>query len=171
MSSAYQIKFHPVLEAVALVALVTMAVLTANAFFGVHRLPPTIPTHFNHDGRPDGWGSSLSLWILAIAAVVVYGLMTLVVRFPSAFNYPVRVTAENRERLLNLAFTMIAWLKTEMMLLFAVLQVVIIRSVKAGHGSLSPLLLPAAIVAIWATVGWAVVGMFRAGRRKQYSER
>jgi hypothetical protein len=98
------------------------------------------------------------------AAVGIYLLMTVVVRFPDAFNYPVQVTAENRPRLEALTFSLIAWMKAEILCLFAWIQWMIVVAARQGHNSLSPVLMPVCIVAIFATVGWHILAMRRAAR-------
>jgi hypothetical protein len=57
-----------------------------------------------------------------------------VARFPSAFNFPVGVTAENRPLLEALTLDMIAWLKMEMVCLFDLDSVVHHRSGAPGPG-------------------------------------
>ncbi len=92
-----------ILEALALVALVLQAVLTWKAFLGPDRLPARVPLHFDLAGNPDGWGTPATLLYFPGIAVFIYLLFTVVTRFPSAFNYPVRVTPQNRARLEALA--------------------------------------------------------------------
>jgi len=85
-------------------------------------------------------------------------------QFPSAFNYPVRVTAENRPRLEALTLQMIAWLKTEMICLFAWIQWAIVESARQGRLSVSLAEMPLFILAIFGTIAWHIVAMFRAAR-------
>jgi hypothetical protein len=61
-------------------------------------MPGSVPMHFGMTGKPDGWGPRWTLFLLPVTAVVVVSLLTFGKRFPSHFNYPVKVTAENRER-------------------------------------------------------------------------
>ena len=97
-------------------------------------------------------------------AVSLYLVMTLVAQFPSAFNYPVRVTAENRARLQALALSMITFIKVEMVCLFAGIQWSIVDGVRQQRFTLSPALVPLSIVVIFGTVGWHIVAIFRAAR-------
>ncbi len=102
------------LEVVSLAGLAVLFWITWRAFYGPDPLPARIPTHFDIAGNPNGWGSPSSLLLLPAVALAIYLGMTVVSKFPSAFNYPVRVTPENRPRLQALTLQMIAWLKTEM---------------------------------------------------------
>jgi uncharacterized membrane protein len=152
------------LEAICLGALGVMVWITYQAFHGPSRLPDKIPTHFNLAGNPDGWGSPRTLQLLPTVALAIYLVISIVALFPSAFNYPVRVTAENRARLEELALDMIACLKVELVCFFAGLQWAIIAAVRNGRGTLSPWIMPPVLVVIFGTVGWYLVAMFRTSR-------
>ena len=152
------------LEAIGLAALAVLFWVTYRALNGPDPLPARIPTHFDFAGQPNGWGSPSSLLLLPAVALVIYLSITLVSRFPSAFNYPVRVTPENRAQLEALALGMVAWLKVELVCLFAWIQWSTIEAAQHGQGGLSSALLPVSIGAIFGTVGWHIVAMFRAAR-------
>ena len=151
------------LEGIALIGLVVHAWVTFRAFFGAERLPERIPIHFDHAGTPNGWGQPSSLLILPIVTLGFYVVITIVSQFPGAFNYPVRVTAENGARLEKLAIEMIAWLKAELVWLFAGIQWFAIDAARSGKGVL-PLFFPVGIAAVLGTVGWYLVAMLREGR-------
>jgi len=153
-----------VLEAVSVVALIVLVAITAQAFYGPVRLPDRIPMHFNAAGQPDGWGSPKGLLFFPAFAAVLYLLMTVVSRFPSAFNYPVRVTAQNRQKLQNLALDMIAWLKAEVVCLFTAIEWSAIRMARQPHSGISPLLMPVALVAVFSTCIFHVFAMIGTGR-------
>ncbi|MGP8174276.1 MAG: DUF1648 domain-containing protein [Terracidiphilus sp.] len=150
------------LEVVSLAGLAVLFWITWRAFYGPDPLPARIPTHFDIAGNPNGWGSPSSLLLLPAVALAIYLGMTVVSKFPSAFNYPVRVTPENRPRLQALTLQMIAWLKTEMICLFAWIQWAIVASARQGRLSMSPAEIPLFILAVFATIGWHIVAMFRA---------
>jgi uncharacterized membrane protein len=155
-----------ILEIVALAALVALIVTTGMVLAGPYRLPDRIPTHFDLAGRADGWGTPPMLLALPAVAVVLYLLITLVARFPGVFHYPVRVTAANRAQLEALALDMIVWLKAELMVLFGWIQAATIEAARSGHNRLSPWLVPAALAAIFLTIGWHFAAMMRAGKSR-----
>ncbi len=154
------------LKVVGLAALVFVWGITLSAFYGSHRLPDRIPTHFDMAGRVTGWGSPGMLWLLPVIVTSVYALMTWVTRFPGAFNYPVAVTAANRPLLQSITCDMIAWLKAELVCLFAFIQWAIVESARAGRSILSPAAIPAAILVIWGTIAWYIVAMRRVARTR-----
>lgn len=153
-----------ILEILSLAALAVLITDTALALYGPERLPARIPTHFSVLGQPDGWGSPRMLLLFPVVAAAIYLLMTWVSRYPSAFNYPVRVTPRNRERLQGLALDMIAWLKAETLVFFAWMQVSAINAARHPGQGFSPLLMPALLVAVFATIIGHVTAMFRAAR-------
>jgi uncharacterized membrane protein len=163
-SEAERIAMRKSLEAIALIALFLMGWITYLAFDGPDRLPDRIPTHFDIAGNPNGWGSPAALLLLPIVAVGLYFAMTVVSRFPAAFNYPVRVTRQNLPRLQSLTLDMIVWLKAELACFFAILQWAIIRAVRSGQGQLFTWLVPGLLIVVFSTIGWHFVALFRAAK-------
>ena len=149
------------LEAISVGALALLLWITFSALYCPNPLPQHIPTHFDMAGNPNGWGSSTMLLFFPAVAVGVYLLVTLVAQFPAVFNYPVRVTPENRARLQDLTLSMIAWMKVEMVCLFTWIQWAIVEAVRNGHGSFSPLVVPVWLMVFFATMGWFFVAMWR----------
>jgi uncharacterized membrane protein len=150
------------LEGLSLCALVDIGWTTWRAFHGPVALPDKIPTHFDAAGQPNGWGSPTMLLLLPCVAVFLYGTITLVSQFPSAFNYPVRVTAKNRDRLQQIALNMMAWIKAELCCLFAVIQIYTVEAARNQRGGLSPALMPISLVVIFGTIAAHIVAMRRA---------
>ncbi len=151
-------------EVVALAGLVVLVGLTWSALYGPHRLPDRVPTHFDAAGTPNAWGSPAGMILLPAIAIGVYLLMSLVARYPHAFNYPVRATPTNLPRLQAIALRMIAWIKAEVACLFAVLQGVFIQSARSGSGALFAKVLPVFLVVIFGTVALHFIALFRAAR-------
>jgi uncharacterized membrane protein len=152
------------LEAISLAVLALIVWITWQALHGPNPLPQRIPTHFDGAGNPNGWGSSSTLLLLPAVAMGIYLLITLIAQFPALFNYPVRVTEENHARLESLTLRLFEWIKVEVVCLLAWIQWFIIRSVRQGHGHLSPAFMVLFLAAIFATVGWHMVAIFRAAR-------
>jgi uncharacterized membrane protein len=152
------------LEAISLGALALLIWITWRALHGPDPLPARIPTHFDLAGNPNGWGSPSSLQIFAFAGVAIYLFITVVARFPSVFNYPVRVTESNRNRLQGMALDMIAWLKAELICLFTWIQWAIVEAARHSHNSLSPAQGAVSVLIIWATIIWYFIAMRRAAR-------
>lgn len=149
------------LEIVSILGLVVLAWMTIAALAGPHRLPSRVPTHFNVVGQPTGWGSPWMLLGVPIIACALYILMTLVARYPGAFNYPVLVTRANQQRLQNLALGMIGWLKAEVVWLMTCIQMATVRAARLGSGGLPVWLMPVALGVVFGTIIAHVVAMRR----------
>lgn len=151
-------------EAISLGAIAILWWITWRAFNGPEQLPVRIPTHFNAAGDPNAWGPPGALWLLPAVALGLYLLISLVALFPAAFNFPVPATPANRPLLEAITLQMIACLKAELACLFLYIQWAILASVRTGRASLSPLIVPLFLVAVFANIGWHMVAIFRAAR-------
>jgi Protein of unknown function (DUF1648) len=100
-------------------AIIGLAVVIGSVSLSWTHLPARVPTHFGLSGPPNGFGPKSSLWILPVVATVCYIGLTLVNRFPRAFNYPVKLTDENRARLEPLGVALVGWLKADVLWVFA----------------------------------------------------
>lgn len=152
------------LEVLGIFVLIFLAWISWLALYGPSRLPDRVPTHFDAAGNPNAWGSPSGMLFVPIMAFLLYGLMSLVARFPAAFHYPVRVTRQNIEHLQAVTLDMIAWLKVELACLFTLLQWAFVRAARTNNGHLFPIILPFFIVAIFGTIGWHFIAIFRAAR-------
>jgi uncharacterized membrane protein len=151
-------------EILALAALAALCWLTWSALAGPNRLPDKVPTHFDAAGNANAWGSPSGMILIPIIAAGLYVLLTIVARFPSAFHYPVRTTPVNLPRLQAITLGMVAWIKAEMLCLFAVLQGVFIQAARSGNGALFGKVMPVFLVVIFGTIGLHFVALFRAAR-------
>ena len=151
------------LEAISLTALALLLWITWAALYGPHALTGPIPTHFDLAGRPNAYGPPQMLLVLPAVALVLYLLITVVSRNPAVFNYPVRVTPKNRPRLQELALNMIAFLKAETVMLFALIQYQTIDSARNLQSSLPQSLMLTGIAVIFSTIALHIIAMRRAG--------
>ena len=62
-----------------------------------NKLPDKIPTHFELNGEPNGFGGKKMLIVLLVVMVAITGLMYLSEMFPKMWNLPVKITDSNRE--------------------------------------------------------------------------
>jgi len=151
------------LEGIALLVLGLHISITLRALFGSDQLPERIPIQFDATGHATGWGSAAMLLLLPAITLIIYLLFTVVTRFPGAFDYPVKITAFNRQRMQGLALDMMAWLKVEIVTLLTWMQWVTIEVARSPSRYI-PSMMPAALVAVFATFSVYIVMMFKAGR-------
>jgi uncharacterized membrane protein len=81
-------------------------------------LPETIPVHFNLHGEADRFGDKSSLFLQASIATGVFLLITLLMRVPHLFNYPVPVTEANAEKMYTNAVRMLRVVRIAEVLIF-----------------------------------------------------
>jgi hypothetical protein len=75
-----------------------------------------------------------------------------------------QLTAEKRAQLEALTRRMVAWLKLELICLFAWLQWSILRLVEQGSGSISPWTVPIFLGAVTVSFAWHISALFRGMR-------
>jgi len=150
------------LEAISLTALAILLWITWAALYGPRALTGPIPTHFDLAGHPNAYGPPQMLLILPAVALVLYLLITVVSRNPAVFNYPVRATPQNRQRLQELALNMIAFLKAETVILFALIQYQTIDSARNLQSTLPQSLMLIGIAVIFSTIALHIIAMRRA---------
>jgi uncharacterized membrane protein len=158
------------MEVVSLGLLAVLFWFTYSALNGPERLPDRIPTHFDISGQPNAWGSPGFLWFLPVIGTGVYLLLTVLgsIRF-RRYNLPVRVTESNLPFIQDQTILMVAWIKSEMLCLFAYLQWSILQSARNGAFRLSPMLIPVFLVVIFSTVGWNLTALIRGARERAES--
>jgi uncharacterized membrane protein len=131
------------------------------------RLPAEVPMHFDLHGQPNGVGPKGSLWIVVVMALVFDGLLAFTGRLgdfaPQLLNLPVKLTDENRGRVLGVYRGMIRAMRLE---IDAFMALMIVASARAALDlSLS---VPMAAVGVFvgvllATVVGYAVALKRAG--------
>jgi len=119
-------------------------------------IPEQIPGHYNAAGQVDRWGDKSELIVLPIVSWILYGLITLIERFPQVWNTGVRVTSENRASVYRLLKSMIAVVKMFMLLMFASLTVISSLSL-----SLPVWYVLAFLVALFGAIAYFIVRLTR----------
>jgi uncharacterized membrane protein len=142
-------KFDWIAEVTAVISLIILIVLP---IVNYSTLPERIPDHYNSSGIPDSYGSKIILLILPATGVFIYLLMTVLVRFPHIFNYPVRITAENAEVQYRLATRLMRYLKTVIIIMFTFISSQTIRLTEGKTGGLGKLFLPLFLLATFGIV-------------------
>lgn len=110
-------------------------VVAVNVFLvlGVYAdLPETIPTHFNFQGRVDGYGHKSALWAIPMLSAGLYLAMGLIATKlkPWLMNYPVKVTEENAPKLYSLALRMLAVMNFCFVMAFLITTGIILLKIK-----------------------------------------
>ena len=119
-------------------------------------IPAQIPAHYNAAGEVNRWGSKSELIILPIISWLIYGMITLIERFPQAWNTGVRVTEENRAEVYRLLKNMIACVKMITLSIFSCLTVL-----SSLARNLPMWFLLAFLVLLFGTIAYFIVKLTR----------
>ena len=87
-------------------------------------IPDKIPAHYNAAGEINRWGSKSELIVLPIISWLMFGLITLIERYPSVWNTGVHITPENRDAVYRLLKNMIAVVKMFVLAMFGSITVI-----------------------------------------------
>ncbi|HOI32865.1 MAG: DUF1648 domain-containing protein [Bacteroidales bacterium] len=110
--------------------------------------PEEIAVHFNVKGQPDGYGNKITLMVLQLIGTMTFVGLTWLNKFPHIFNYPIKITAENREFQYRLAMRLIRWLKISILLIFLFITFAMYQSARQEEASGMLVWLMPAILAV-----------------------
>ncbi len=77
-----------------------------------YQLPDRIPTHFDLSGEIDGYGSRSTFLVLGCITVFLAISFLVLSTKPQLFNYPLKLTDENKEKQYELAVSMLRQINT-----------------------------------------------------------
>ena len=112
-------KFQIAMEIIAVLLLVGMAAYLLIRWGDV---PDKIPGHYSATGEIDRWGDKSELWNMPIAGAGLYLILTVIGFFPAVWNVPVRVTAENQDKVYGYTKSMMLLMKVEALICFSYLN-------------------------------------------------
>lgn len=102
-------------EAFGWILLIGLWIFTTYVFID---LPEQIPIHFDILGEPDDYGEKYNLLLLPILGTILQIGLSVLIRFPHLFNYPMNITEENATRQYTLAIRLIRYMKISILLIF-----------------------------------------------------
>ncbi len=152
----------PVDVALEVVSAVGVALAVMMAFVYWPNLPERIATHFGFSGKPDGWGPKSTFWIMPGAIVAMYAALTIVSRFPHAFNYLTPITQENAERQYRAAVSAMRWLKTELVCLLLYGQWAMIQTAIGQAQGMSVWFTPVLLIVVFGTTALLLIRSYNA---------
>jgi hypothetical protein len=133
-----------VLEVVSLAVLVSIFVnLAANW----SELPDRVPHHYGFAGNPNAWGGKGYAWVVPIAAVGLYLLMTAASRYQGLINLPFTVDRKLPE-VQKLLLSLSLFLKAAILLTFAYMSRAGINTALARAQGLGPMFAPISLAAL-----------------------
>jgi uncharacterized membrane protein len=87
--------------------------------YNFNKLPDIIATHFDLNGKPNGFGSKNTIWLLPIIITLVFILISVLNRYPHKFNYLTKITEQNAYKQYKLASRSLRIILFNITLLFA----------------------------------------------------
>ncbi|WMJ86018.1 DUF1648 domain-containing protein [Anaerocolumna sp. MB42-C2] len=120
-------------------------------FLNWSHIPDKIPGHYNALGMVDRWGNKNELWICPIIGVILVIGITLIEKFPQAWNVGIQVTEQNKERVYRLLKNMIV---TEKGVIAAVFVFITVKSALAEP--LPIWFLPVFLILLFGSIGISI---------------
>lgn len=120
--------------------------------------PDIVPTHYNSAGIADSYGSkNTMLYIMLPLTLVFYIGLFILSKFPQIYNYPVKITDENKQRLYDLSSMFIRILNIELVL------ILLFITASTGKNSLSTSFLPISMIILFGTV---IIFIYKISKKK-----
>lgn len=145
-----------------LIGWLTLLLLWVLTCWKYSSLPDTIPTHYNAAGQTDSYGNKVTILFLPIIGTVLFIILTILNKYPHIFNYPVKVTAGNAERLYTIATRMIRLLKLILALVFLTLLFREIQTVTGKSNGLGSWFLPLMIALTFIPMTYFIIKLVKA---------
>lgn len=142
------------LEIPALAAFLAVPVLILTNY---NSLPARIATHFGLSGKPDGYGDKGILWVMALAATIVYSLTSTAPFYPHLMNVPEPRTPKK----IGVAIGMIRILKLETTVFIAALVWMMIETARGNAGGIGIVVPIGFAVCLLGTIGAGMILMNR----------
>lgn len=100
--------------------LLILVLITVYVAVKYNSMPQEIPAHFKAAGEADdAFGAKSSISFPLVMAWLLYMVLSILQFFPQAWNTGVKITPENRERVLSILWTMLCTLTTGISAFFA----------------------------------------------------
>ena len=126
------------LEILSLLIVVGMTIYT---FVMCQGLPDQVATHFNAIGEVDGFGSKWILWWMVGLMFFMYGIMFLAPKMKKIYNYPVKITEENKERQFELVSVFMRVIVFESLMLLGFIQCSTVNNALDESENLNPVVM------------------------------
>jgi uncharacterized membrane protein len=142
-------------------ALVILMANVALAVYSYGALPAVVPTHFGPLGQLGNYAPKSRIWIDVGISVAVYIAFTLAARIPIQYaNVPVKLTDENRDRVADLLYGLLSWIKAWTQVIFYALTEMVIRAATTSRPQFALTMVEyAATLALLLTCGSYIMRM------------
>ena len=125
------------------------------------KMPDIILVHSNGAGEPNDYGSKSTIILLPVIATVIFCAMTLIIRYPHIFNYPVKLTEENIVKQYTIATRLIRVLKTSLVIIFSFTVLLTWCTANNKNAGLGIWFLPLTTLFIFLPLGYFISKMIK----------
>ncbi len=122
-------------------------------------LPAAIPGHYGFGGTPDEYIDPATIWVLPVLGLVLYIGMGVLSRYPHILNYPIEITAENAERVYQLAVKMIRVINMEIICMFSYITYSTIQTALGRQSGIGKYIIMTFVVLIFGTIVYFMIRM------------
>jgi uncharacterized membrane protein len=120
-------------------------------------LPDIIPTHYNAEGDPDGFGGKRLILIEPFIATVIFFGMTILNKFPHTYNYLTEITTENALKHYTDATRLIGYLKLNVVIVFGLILLQTIRNANGQADGLGTWFTPMTICLLFIPIAYYLI--------------
>lgn len=111
--------FQKILEVIGIVILVAYLIIFLVTFSA---LPDRTPAHYDFAGEVTRYGSKYEMLLMPILGLIMYVAITILQRYPTVWNVPIKVRPENENQVYSILRTGIIAVKVEMIGIFALIS-------------------------------------------------
>lgn len=138
---------------------IILSLLWAFLILNFTSISDTIPINCSTTGKPDGFGSRITIFFMPILSTILFVGMTILNKYPHIFNYPSKITIENAERQYTIATKLIRYLKLIIVITFSFIAFQIANEQQNGSGIW---FIPVFIGLIYIPLIYAIIKLFKA---------
>lgn len=115
-------------------------------------IPNRVPVHFNAAGEADNWGSKTAIILMPGLGILIWGVFTMLERYPHRYNYVVKITEGNAALQYRSAVVLMRFLKNTIAFLFAYLTVECVQIAKGLEEGLVWWVMPLFLTMIFSAI-------------------
>lgn len=146
-----------------------VSILSLVLAFGViayqwSELPHSLGIHYNAAGQADTFGPKWMLFLMPITGLITWIGMTYLNRFPHKFNYTIKVTESNAQRLYKIGIRTITTLKMLVSLLLSIMTITFATAAINKSTSINLIAILTFVTLIVITPIYSVIKMNRVGK-------
>jgi uncharacterized membrane protein len=134
--------------------------LIAYPIYFYSSLPDTIPAHMNIEGQVDRYGSKETIWVMPAVGLFLFIMLTILLRFPHIYNYPVKVTQQNAGRIYKSGISFIRIVRLWMVIVLIIVIISFIRMATEINKNSDTWLLPVIMLLALGMLVFSVVRFF-----------